>query len=94
MVLYFFLRQITPVVIEPVNIGIDESEIDGPSPPKRAKLKGTYESSMVKLQTPIVKRKTPRVSSRMSIDRENVCTPHSILKVSCFRKIFKPFCGF
>lgn len=65
----------TPTVIEPVIIDADVSENEGPSPPKRAKL-------VIKLDTPIVRRKTPRVSSsRLSLDAEHVCTPHSILKV-------------
>lgn len=66
----------TPTVIEPVIIDANESENDGPSPPKRAKL-------VTKLDTPIVRRKTPRMSSRLSVDAKNVSTPHSILKV-CF----------
>lgn len=70
----------TPIVIEPSIVTTDMTD-EGPSPPKRAKLGSISESYMKRFDTPVVKRKSSRLSSRASLDGINVCTPQSILKV-------------
>lgn len=69
----------TPTVIEP-SIITDVTD-EGLSPPKRVKLEKICETFMKKFDSPIIKRKCTRLSSRISLDGENVCTPQSILKV-------------
>lgn len=76
----------TPTVIEP-SIFPEEAN-EGASPPKRARLDRISESVMKKFDTPLVKRKVSRLSSRVSLDGINACTPQSILKVCIVTVVF------
>lgn len=75
-------RSSTPLVIEPVMI--EPSVEEQPSPPKRVKLKSLCELYMVKLDTPIVKRRPSRPALSNEVSHHG--TPQSILKAGSFTR--------